>query len=110
MEGASHMVSFFQSQHFDLHLLPGKCYTLLGVVTDFLFSLPDPVGERFRRRGVFFAHPQVGHGGSTGRRRQTRLRNWEQIFCGEFASMRDKRVLVKIIGEGAYETESYLLL
>lgn len=45
---------FSQSRHFDLHRLPGKCYTLLGVVTDFLFSSPDPVGERFRRRGAFF--------------------------------------------------------
>jgi thiamine phosphate synthase YjbQ (UPF0047 family) len=31
-------------------------------------------------------------------RKELHVRTWEQIFYGEFDGMRDKRVLVKIIG------------
>ena len=67
---------------FDLHFLPGKCYTLLGVVTEFLSFSHDPAGERFRRRGVFCTILKLATGDRRGEDGKLDFGTRERIFAG----------------------------
>jgi hypothetical protein len=73
---------FSQSRHFDLHLLPAKCYTLLGVVTDFLFSPPGPLLVSAFAGGVIFCTIlKLVTGDRRGADGKLDFGTWEQIFA-----------------------------